>query len=98
VATNNFPWYLQHKLAALERVSHQSANQHVDFLCEEFIDTINKGQWVLLPASVLLKERNLRLSPLGVVPQRDLRPRFICDYSFFLIKDDTIELCPEESM
>jgi hypothetical protein len=53
---------------------------------------------VLLPDSVILKERNLCLSQLGVVPQRDCRPRSIYDYSFFLINDDTIELCPEESM
>jgi hypothetical protein len=59
---------------------------------------INKGKWVLLPASALLDKYNMCLSPLDVVPQRYCRPRTICDYSLFLIKDDTIELCPEESM
>jgi hypothetical protein len=75
-----------------------TSNQHVELLNEEFIDMINKGQWVLLPASVLLDEENLRSSPLGVVPHRNHRPRTICDYSFVFINDDTIELCPEESM
>jgi hypothetical protein len=96
VATKTAPWYLQHKLTALERGSCQSANQHVDFLCEELINMVNKGKWVLLPALVFLEERNLCLSPLGVVPQRDRRPRTIFDYLFFLLNDDTIELCPEE--
>jgi hypothetical protein len=59
---------------------------------------INKGQWVLLPALVLLDEKDLRLSPLGVVPRRDRQPSTIYDDSFFLINDDTIELCPEEPM
>jgi hypothetical protein len=70
----------------------------MEFLSEEFIDMINKGQWVLLPALVLLEERNLRVYPLGVPPQIDHRSRTICDYSFFLINDDTFELCPEKSM
>jgi hypothetical protein len=70
----------------------------VDFLCGEFVYMIQKGQWILLPSKLLLNNRNLRLSPLGVVPQRDCRPRTICDYSFFLVNEETIELCPEESM
>jgi hypothetical protein len=98
VATKTAPRSLQHKLTDFARGSHHSAIQHVEFLCEEFIDMINKGQWVMRPASVLLDERNLRLYPLGMVPHRDRCPRKICDYSFFLIKDDTIELFPKESM
>jgi hypothetical protein len=98
VATSSAPWSLQRKLSALERGSHQSAKQHVDFLCSEFVDVIKKGQWILLPATQVLNNRNLRLSPLGVVPQRERRPRTICDYSFFLVNYDTIELCPAESM
>jgi hypothetical protein len=59
---------------------------------------IRKGQWVLLPAHLVLDENNLRLSPLGVVPQRDRRPCTICDYSFFFVNLDTIPLAPPESM
>jgi hypothetical protein len=43
VATNSTPWSLQQKLSALERGSHQSAKQHVHFLCGEFINMIKKG-------------------------------------------------------
>jgi hypothetical protein len=38
-----------------------------------------KGQWVVLPARLVLDKANLRISPLGVVPQRDHRPLTISD-------------------
>jgi hypothetical protein len=59
---------------------------------------INKGQLILLPAHLLMDTRNLRLSPLGMVTQWDRHPQTICDYFFYLVNDDIIELCPEESM
>jgi hypothetical protein len=92
------PWSRQRKDKALKRGSHQSAMLHTDFLCDEFVDMIHKGQWVLLPARLVMDENILRLSPLGVVPQRDCRPRTICDYSFFFVNLDTIPLAPPESM
>jgi hypothetical protein len=92
------PWTLQQKLAELNRGSHQSAEQHVEFLCWEFVDMIEKGQCILLPEKLVLNNHNLILSPLGVVPQRERRPRTICDYSLFLVNEDTLELCPAESM
>jgi hypothetical protein len=92
------PWNQQQKQDALQRGSHQSVEQHKGFLCEEFVDLIRKRQWVLLPADLVLREPNLRLSPLCVVPQRDRRPRTICDYYFFLVDLDTIPLAPAESM
>jgi hypothetical protein len=92
------PWDDKKKREALQQGSHQSALQHEGFLCEDFLDLIRKGQWVLLPADLVLQEPNLRLSPLGVVPQRERRPRTICDYSLFLVNLDTIPLAPAESM
>jgi hypothetical protein len=59
---------------------------------------IHKGQWILLPAHLVLADKNLRISPFDVVPQRDRRPRTICDYSFFFVNFDTIPLAPAESM
>jgi hypothetical protein len=92
VVTPTAPWSLHQKLTDLARGSHQSARQHVEFLCEEFIEIIKEGHWVMLSALLLLYEKNLSLSPLGVVPQRNFCPRTICDYPVFLINDDTIEL------
>jgi hypothetical protein len=82
-------WSQAQKLGALKRGSHQSACQHSDFLCDKFVDMIQKGHWVLLPAHMVLEEENLCLSPLGGVPQRDRRPRTICDYTFFSVNLDT---------
>jgi hypothetical protein len=92
------PWDDKKKRDALQRGSHQYALQHEGFLCEEFVDLILKGQCVLLPADLVLQEPNLRLSPLGVVTQRECRPQMICDYSFFLVNLDTIPLAPAESI
>jgi hypothetical protein len=89
---------IYHKLVALDWGYHQSAKQHVEFLCGEFVDMIQKGQWIMLPAKLALNNRNPRLTPLGVVPHIKWRPHTIHDYSFFLINEDTVELCPEESI
>ena len=36
-----------------------------DFLEEEFVDMIQKGQWVILPASVARRLKGLHASPPG---------------------------------
>jgi hypothetical protein len=92
------PWSLDRKLSVLQQGGHQSAKQHLDFLCGKFVDMIHKGQWILLPAHMVLSDPNLRLGPLGVVPQLGRRPRTICDYSFFCVNDETIDMAPAESM
>jgi hypothetical protein len=40
----------------------------------------------------------LRISPLGVVPQRDRRPRLIVDYTYSKVNMETIPLAPREAM
>jgi hypothetical protein len=83
VVTKNKPWSLCQKLQALERGPHNSAINHVEFLRDEFVSMTKKGQWVVLQARLVLDKANLRVSPLGVVPQRDHRHRTISDYSYF---------------
>ena len=53
---------------------------------------------MLLPHSEVAAMQSLRLSPLGVVLQRDQRPRVIADYSFYGINADTLPMAPRESM
>ena len=84
--------------AALARGAHQSCNSHLDFLSEEFVDVINKGQWVVLPAAMTMELEGIRFSPPGVVPQRDRRPRWICDYTWFGVNADTLPLAAKEAM
>jgi hypothetical protein len=71
---------------------------HIPFLEEEFVDMINKGQWVVLPFHSTKHLPGLRLSPPGVIPQRGRRPRWICDYTFHGVNQDTLPLAPMESM
>jgi hypothetical protein len=65
---------------------------------EEFVSMINKGHWTLLPAELIEGELLLRLSPLGVVPQSDQRPRTICDYTYFGVNPETLPLAPQEAV
>lgn len=83
---------------SLKRGAHKSCFEYLEFLEEEFIDMINKDQWVILPYSVVQDLPGLRLSPPGVVPQRERRPRWICDYSFYAVNLDTLPLAALESM
>ena len=56
-------------IAALRWGAHKSCH-----------DQTEKGQWMVLPASVALKLEGIWLSRPGMVEQREQRPRWICDY------------------
>jgi hypothetical protein len=59
---------------------------------------IQNGQWIMLPTSLVLNDPNLHLSPIGIVPQRDWRPRMISDYTFFFVNEDTVAIALGECM
>ena len=59
---------------------------------------IQRGQWLVLPAKAVLHLPGLRVSPPGVVPQRERRPRWICDYSWWGVNQDTLPLAAMEAM
>ena len=62
--------------------------EYINFLHEEFIDMINKQQWVILPYSEAAQDLpGLRLSPPCVVPQCGCRYRWIVDYSSWKVND-----------
>ena len=85
--------------AMIQRGAHKSCYEHLDFLEEEFLDMIEKGQWLVLPYKVVRDLLpNLRLSPPGVVPQRNRRPRWIGDYSWSGVNEDTVPLAPTHAM
>ena len=68
------PWTRHQIERALLRGPHKSCNEYIDFLNTEFVDMISKGQWIVLPYSDVKHLPGLRLSPPGVVPQRQRRP------------------------
>jgi hypothetical protein len=92
------PWPDQQKDAAVARGPHSSAHDFADFLREELADMVDKGTWLVLPYSQLRHLRDLRISPMGVVPQHERRPRPIVDYSFSAVNRDTAPLSPAEAM
>ena len=64
--------------------------EFLDFLREELLDFTKKGFWLVLPYRMVQQLAEvgplcwvLRVSPMGVVPQRNRRPRLIVDLSFY---------------
>lgn len=91
-------WTRTQVLQAAERGSHKSAKDAVEFVCTEMLEFCAQGFWTVLPLSVALSLPGLRLSPLGVVPQRDRRSRLIVDYTYSGVNEDTARLAPPEAM
>ena len=92
------PWSLEQRQQAMSRGPHKSSYEYQDFLESEMADMVEKGQWMVLPFHEVQHLPNLRISPIGVVPQRDRRPRTIVDYTFSNVNQDTVPLAPAESM
>jgi hypothetical protein len=92
------PWTQQQKDDAIARGPHQSSHQYVEFLREELADMVDRATWLVLPYHRLRELRDLRVSPMGVVPQHERRPRPIVDYTFSGVNTDTIPLSPAEAM
>ena len=59
---------------------------------------VDRATWVVLPYHHLRHLPNLRVSPMGVVPQHERRPRPIVDYSFSHVNRDTARLAPVDAM
>ena len=91
-------WDNEKLVEAVARGPHQSAKLEADFLSNEFVDMINKSQWIILPYSIAKKLKHLHISPPGVVPQRNRRSRWICDYTYSGVGPNTIPLVSMESM
>lgn len=98
IKQTNAPWPNEQLQAAVNRGCHQSANLHAPFLYDELSDMIDKGQWLVLPYNLAKTLPNLRLSPIGVVPQHERRPRTIVDYTFSGVNQTTVPLAFPESM
>lgn len=98
VLQSDAPWSQQRKHAAMARGSHQSTREHSDFLREEMAEMMMQRFWIVIPYDLVQHIPGLRISPLGVVPQRDRRPRIIVDFSFSGVNQHTVSVAPYESM
>lgn len=92
------PWTAELLDERMERGCHQSAHGSEEFVMEEFLDFCQKGFWMVLPYECVRDLPGLRLSPLGVVPQRERRDRLIVDYSYYDVNTSTLPLAPPEAM
>ncbi len=92
------PWTLAHRDACMARGSHASAHAHAAFLRSEMADMVAKGYWTVLPYRLVRELHNLQLSPIGVVPQGDRRPRIIVDLTFNGVNETTACLAPPDAM
>jgi hypothetical protein len=86
------PWTSDQVTRALVRGPHASSHDYIDYLHEEFVDMINKGQWLVLPYSAVRHLPGLCISPPGVVPQQERRPHWIVDYSWWNVNQETLPL------
>lgn len=92
------PWTSERLRQAAQRGSHRSAKDEVEFVCSEILEFCEQGFWTVLLLRVALTLLNLRLSPLGVMSQRNRRPRLIVNYTFPGVNDETVKFAPPEAM
>ena len=81
-----------------QRGPHKSAKDYADFVRDEMASFAEQGFWAVLPLSEVEDMDRLRLSPLGVVPQRDRRPRIINDLTISGVNAETVRKGPAEAM
>ena len=98
VKLKSSPWTSAQNQAALKRGPHKSATEYQDFLRTEFAEMITLGHWTVLPYKIAKKFFGLRISPLGVVPQNERRPRTIVDYTFYDLNKESVPTAPTEAM
>jgi hypothetical protein len=91
-------WTTARRDAAMARGPHKSATEHAAFLDEEMATMVERGQWMVLPYELVRDMDKVRISPIGVVPQHDRRPRTIVDYSYHNLNAETVPLAPAEAM
>jgi hypothetical protein len=92
------PWSPELRQARLEQGSHKSCDDHFEFLRKELLEFVEKGFWTLVPNCLIKTMHNLRLSPLGIIPQHDRRPHLIVDYTFWGVNGETVGFSPMEAM
>jgi hypothetical protein len=98
VVMSTAPWGIKKRTMHVRRGAHQSCKDHLEFIRTEMLDFVEKGYWMVLPYHLVRDDPQLRLSPLGVVPQRERRPRLIVDYTFNGVNKDTVKMMPAEAM
>ena len=98
VVLSSVPLSQTRKDTEIQRGNHPSVQALSDFVKEEMLDMRRKRIFINLPYRLLKDRPELRISPLGCVPQRDCRPRIINDYTFKGVNPSTLKLALEAAM
>ena len=91
-------WSHQRRDHSIQRGPHPSTAPYLHFLENDMADMIRKGYWIVLPYHLVRHLPNLRISPMGAVPQCERRPRIIVDYSFSSVNQEADRGAPPEAM
>ena len=91
-------WTQQRRDHSMQRGPHPSTAPYLHFVEDDMADMIRKGYWVVLPYHLVRHLPNLRISPMGAVPQHERRPRIIVDYSFSNVNQEVDKGAPPEAM
>ena len=81
--------------AAIAYGSHNSCNRDPSFLRTEMRDFVEEGFWIVLPLEDVVGFNGLRLSPAGIIPQRDLLDRIVIYYTWSGVNESTWRLSTE---
>ena len=98
IELKDLPWTADKLEEAAEYGSHKSCDRDLAFVAKEMMDFANKGFFVVMKYDDAKHLPNLRLAPMGLVPQRDRRDRIVVDYSYWGTNDASLPTAPQESM
>jgi hypothetical protein len=89
---------LERKDEVAARGCHHSARLHADFIAQEMTEFAQDGHWIILPYEEVRLFPETRLSPAQIKVERDRKPRFIADHSFYGLNDHSLPLAFKDSM
>jgi hypothetical protein len=99
VLTSGVPWTPKQRDDAVARGPHISATTvHRNFLYAEMWDMVQRRYWTVLPYRAVRNLPWVKIAPIGVVPQRDRRPRPIVDYSWNAVNQLSVPVAPTTAM
>ena len=82
---------------AVNQEPHPLAVAHQEFLWEESLEMCKRRHTMVLPFSAVKHLRGVQVSPPGVVPQANRRPRTVADLTFWGVNASTVaSLTPQK--
>ena len=83
---------------AADKGPHLSAMSHRDLLREEVNEMCQRRHTMVLPLFIVKDISGVQFSLPIMLPQRDRRPRTLCDLTYSKVIEVTFPLAPKEAM